>query len=128
MLSEAETFDLNGLSKMDLLGMEHVIVPRLFVDLFIPISAVAGILFAVTLWYRVSTIKVRTGQRRAGEDGRTFLLEEELTGEDSVRLLVAWTLLHSLVLDKSYAGCRSMLMRNPLCYMQQLDNNVLGLG
>ena len=71
---------------------------------------------------------MRTGQRRAGEDGRTFLLEEELTGEDSVRLLVAWTRSHSLVIDKSYAGCRSMLMRNPLCYMQQLDNNVLGLG
>lgn len=83
--------------------MESVIVPRLFVDLFIPISAVAGILFAVTLWYRVSTIKVRTGQRRAGEDGRTFLLEEELTGEDSVRLLVAWTRSPSLVIDRSYA-------------------------
>lgn len=78
---------LNSPSKMELLGMEHVIVPRLFVDLFIPISAVAGILFAVTLWYRVSTIKVRTSQRRSGEDGRTFLLEEELTGEDSVRIL-----------------------------------------
>ena len=29
-------------------------------------------------------IRVRTGQRQTGEDGRTFLLEEELTGEDSV--------------------------------------------
>ena len=94
--------------------MESVIVPRLFVDLFIPIAAVAGILFAVLLWYRVSTIKVRTGQRRAGEDGRTFLLEEELTGEDSVRLLVAWTGSYCLVIDRSYAGCRAMLMLNPL--------------
>ena len=105
------TCDLNGPSKMVLLGMEHVIVPRLFVDLFIPIAAVAGILFAVTLWYRVSLIKVRTGQRRSGEDGRTFLLEEELTGEDSVRVLAAWTRSHSLVMDRSYAGCQTLSLQ-----------------
>lgn len=59
-------------------------LPGLFSDIFIPASAVCGILFALFLWWRVSHIRVRTGQRQTGEDGRTFLLEEELTGEDSV--------------------------------------------
>jgi len=59
-------------------------LPGLFSDIFIPVSAVCGIIFALFLWWRVSKIRVRTGQRQTGEDGRTFLLEEELTGEDSV--------------------------------------------
>ena len=60
------------------------LMPHLFPDIFIPASAVLGIIFALFLWYRVSLIRVRSGQRQTGEDGRTFLLEEELTGEDSV--------------------------------------------
>ncbi|CAK0782826.1 Pyrophosphate-energized vacuolar membrane proton pump 1 [Coccomyxa viridis] len=59
-------------------------LPHLFPDIFIPVSAALGIIFALFLWWRVSTIRVRTGQRQTGEDGRTFLLEEELTGEDSI--------------------------------------------
>ena len=61
-------------------------IPKLSVDIFIPVCCVLGIIFALILWYRVSTVKVRSGEKRTGEDGRTFLLEEELTGEDSVRL------------------------------------------
>lgn len=59
-------------------------LPHLFPDIFIPVSAALGIIFALFLWWRVSHIRVRSGQRQTGEDGRTFLLEEELTGEDSV--------------------------------------------
>ena len=66
-------------------------LPHLFPDIFIPVSAALGIIFALFLWWRVSTIRVRTGQRQTGEDGRTFLLEEELTGEDSVGC-TAWLL------------------------------------
>jgi hypothetical protein len=60
------------------------ILPHVFPDIFIPVSAAFGIIFALFLWWRVSHIRVRSGQRQTGEDGRTFLLEEELTGEDSV--------------------------------------------
>ena len=70
---------------MELPVLPHVHIPTLFVDVFIPVATVLGIAFAIILWYRVSAVKVRSGEKRTGEDGRTFLLEEELTGEDSVR-------------------------------------------
>ena len=71
-------------------------IPTLFVDVFIPVATVLGCLFAIFLWYRVSAIKVRSGEKRTGEDGRTFLLEEELTGEDSVRGLASSSQDHSV--------------------------------
>ncbi|KAK9903954.1 hypothetical protein WJX75_001227 [Coccomyxa subellipsoidea] len=67
----------------------EVRLPELIPDIFIPVTAAVGIIFALFLWWRVSGIKVRTGQRSTGEDGRTFLLEEELTGEDSIVQKVA---------------------------------------
>lgn len=67
----------------------EVRLPELIPDIFIPVTAAVGIIFALFLWWRVSGIKVRTGQRSTGEDGRTFLLEEELTGEDSVSLTLS---------------------------------------
>ncbi len=73
-------------SKLTIMLWHQVVrLPELFPDIFIPVTAAIGIIFALFLWWRVSAIKVRTGQRSTGEDGRTFLLEEELTGEDSVR-------------------------------------------
>lgn len=46
----------------------------------VPVSALLGIAFAITLWQRVSSIKVRGGVSRT-EDGRSYLLEEEQRGE-----------------------------------------------
>lgn len=50
----------------------------------IPLSALAGVVFAVLLWYRVSLIQVRGGGVRSGS-GREYLLEEEQQGESEVR-------------------------------------------
>ena len=70
-----------------MLWSQEVRLPEIVPDIFVPVTAAVGIIFALFLWWRVSAIKVRTGQRSTGEDGRTFLLEEELTGEDSVSLV-----------------------------------------
>lgn len=51
----------------------------------VPLSAVAGILFALWLWQRVSAIPVRGGAPRS-ETGREYLLEEEQRGESEVRV------------------------------------------
>jgi inorganic pyrophosphatase len=49
----------------------------------VPLSAVAGILFALWLWQRVSAIPVRGGAPRS-ETGREYLLEEEQRGESEI--------------------------------------------
>jgi inorganic pyrophosphatase len=50
----------------------------------IPLSAVAGVIFAIWLWYRVSLIQVRGGTVSTSETGREYLLEEEQHGEGEV--------------------------------------------
>lgn len=55
------------------------------VSALIPISAVAGILFALWLWQRVSAIPVRGSAGIRSETGREYLLEEEQRGESEVR-------------------------------------------
>ena len=62
------------------------VMPEIVPQLLIPVASIAGILFALFLWWRVSFIKVgaASGTRTNGEEGRTFLLEEELAGEESV--------------------------------------------
>lgn len=58
----------------------------LFVNIFIPSSAVLAILFAVFLWLRVAQIKVRPSDGpQSSENGREYLLEEESRGEAEVR-------------------------------------------
>lgn len=52
----------------------------------IPLSAVAGVIFAALLWYRVSLIRVRGGTVSSSETGREYLLEEEQQGEGEVRV------------------------------------------
>ncbi len=69
-----------------MLWSTEVLLPEIFPDVFVPVASGLGIIFALFLWWRVSGVKVRSGQRPTGEDGRTFLLEEELTGEDSVSI------------------------------------------
>lgn len=63
------------------------VLPEIVPQLLIPVASIAGILFALFTWWRVSFIKVgaASGTRTNGEEGRTFLLEEELAGEESVR-------------------------------------------
>lgn len=51
--------------------------------LLIPVSALAGIAFAIFLWHRVSQIKVGGGALRS-DNGREYLLEEEQRGEAEV--------------------------------------------
>ena len=52
----------------------------------IPISAIAGVIFAIILWHRVSQIHVGGGSASArSESGREYLLEEEQRGESEVR-------------------------------------------
>jgi hypothetical protein len=82
-----------------MLWSTETLLPDLFPDVFIPLSAGLGIIFALFLWWRVSFVKVRTGQRPTGEDGRTFLLEEELTGEESVSSWRLWIAKHLRVLS-----------------------------
>jgi hypothetical protein len=53
--------------------------------LFIPFSAVVGIVFALILWKRVSEIRVGGGGAVRSENGREYLLEEEQRGESEVR-------------------------------------------
>ena len=66
--------------------LDHVYLTDMFVNLFIPISSAAGILFAIWLWVRVSAIKVRpTDSTQRTENGREYLLEEESRGEAEVR-------------------------------------------
>ena len=62
------------------------LMPAIVPELFIPVASIVGILFAIFTWWRVSFIKVGSGTRTNGEEGRTFLLEEELAGEESVRV------------------------------------------
>ena len=61
-------------------------MPEIVPQLLIPIASIAGILFALFTWWRVSfiTVGAASGTRTNGEEGRTFLLEEELGGEESV--------------------------------------------
>lgn len=64
--------------------METVFTDGL-VNALVPISAIAGILFALWLWQRVSSIHVRGGAGVRSETGREYLLEEEQRGESEVR-------------------------------------------
>ena len=84
------------------------LLPEIVPQLLIPLSAIAGILFALFLWWRVSFIKVGTasGTRTNGEEGRTFLLEEELAGEESVSNLLIKPIRTMPELCK--AGCKSV--------------------
>ena len=50
----------------------------------IPLCAVAGILFGLFLWVRVSKIKVRGAGALRSENGREYLLAEEQRGEQEV--------------------------------------------
>lgn len=50
----------------------------------VPISAIAGILFAIFLWRRVAQIQVRGGGALRSDNGREYLLEEEQRGEAEV--------------------------------------------
>ena len=66
--------------------LDDVYLTDMFVNLFIPISSAAGILFAIWLWIRVSAVKVRpTDSTQRTENGREYLLEEESRGEAEVR-------------------------------------------
>lgn len=88
-----------------MLWSSQVLLPDLFPDIFVPVASVLGVIFALFLWWRVSGVKVRSGQRTTGEDGRTFLLEEELTGEDSVSSSSLWN---------CTAGCSDTLERGAI--------------
>lgn len=60
--------------------------PDSVATLGIPISAIAGVVFAIILWHRVSQIHVGGGSASArSESGREYLLEEEQRGESEVR-------------------------------------------
>lgn len=50
----------------------------------VPVAALAGIIFAIWLWYRVSAIKVRGGSGVSSQNGREYLLEEEQRGESEI--------------------------------------------
>ena len=66
--------------------LDDVYLTDMFVNLYIPISAAVGILFAIWLWVRVSAVKVRpTDSTQRTENGREYLLEEESRGEAEVR-------------------------------------------
>lgn len=52
----------------------------------VPISAIAGILFAIFLWRRVAQIQVRGGGALRSDNGREYLLEEEQRGEAEVSI------------------------------------------
>ena len=66
--------------------LDDVYLTDMFVNLFIPISSAAGIVFAIWLWIRVSAVKVRpTDSTQRTENGREYLLEEESRGEAEVR-------------------------------------------
>ena len=45
-------------------------------------SALAGVVFALFLWHRVSKIRVGGGGALRAENGREYLLEEEQRGEN----------------------------------------------
>lgn len=61
------------------------ILPDLFVTVYIPATAVVGILFGVWLWKRVSAISMTPGQSVfKTANGREYLLEEEQRGDDEV--------------------------------------------
>ena len=51
----------------------------------IPLAAIAGVIFALFLWKRVSEIRVGGGSALRSENGREYLLEEEQRGESEVR-------------------------------------------
>jgi len=78
----------------------------------IPISAVAGVIFAIILWHRVSQIHVGGGSASArSESGREYLLEEEQRGESEVRdlssidkLLVAARVVTRVVTIRCFFG------------------------
>ncbi|KAK9845522.1 hypothetical protein WJX81_008507 [Elliptochloris bilobata] len=72
-----------------LLEIMEPAMPKIVPQVLIPVAAIAGILYAIFTWWRVSFIKVGSGTRTNGEEGRTFLLEEELAGEESVLQKVA---------------------------------------
>eukprot|EP00890_Picochlorum_soloecismus_P004594 jgi/Picsp_1/5135/NSC_02498-R1_vacuolar h+-translocating inorganic pyrophosphatase len=64
--------------------------PDSVATLGIPISAVAGVIFAIILWHRVSQIHVGGGSASArSESGREYLLEEEQRGESEIEEKVA---------------------------------------
>lgn len=67
----------------------------------VPVSALLGIVFAVFLWQRVSNIKVRGGVSR-GEDGRSYLLEEEQRGESEASGLCAAPVCGPAAADRGY--------------------------
>lgn len=54
------------------------------VNFIIISSALAGVIFALFLWHRVSKIRVGGGGVRRAENGREYLLEEEQRGENEV--------------------------------------------
>lgn len=51
---------------------------------FIFFSGIAGVIFALFLWKRVSEIRVGGGGALHSENGREYLLEEEQRGESEV--------------------------------------------
>jgi hypothetical protein len=55
------------------------------VNFIIIASALAGVVFALFLWHRVSKIRVGGGGALRAENGREYLLEEEQRGENEVR-------------------------------------------
>jgi len=56
-----------------------------FVNGFIPVSAIVGIIFALWMWKRVSNVKVTTRDSvYRGDNGRDYLLEEEASNETEV--------------------------------------------
>jgi inorganic pyrophosphatase len=66
----------------------HYAMPALsptFVNVFIPLSAALGLIFAIWLWVRVSAVKVTPSNAPVrGENGREYLLEEESQSELSI--------------------------------------------
>jgi hypothetical protein len=69
-------------------ALSEMVFPDSFADIGVPVSALLGIAFAILLWTRVSSIKVRGASISSGrgDGGRAYLLEEEQRGEQEVRL------------------------------------------